>query len=56
MKVETILSGIQGEKAQLVYKEEVGSHLEVSLCITFSCLLRLFFPSCLAEIASVVQH
>ena len=41
MKVETLLSGTQGEKAHLVYKEEDGSHLGVSLCITFSCLLIL---------------
>ena len=50
MKVETLLSGNQGERAHLVYKEEDGSHLEVSLCITFSCLLSLFSPSYLAEI------
>ena len=56
MEVETLLSGTQGEKAHLVYKEEDGNHLEVILCITFSCLLRLCSLSCLAKIFDVVQH
>ena len=37
MMVETLLSGTQGEKAHLVYKEEDDNNLEVSLCIKFSC-------------------
>ena len=50
MMMENLLSGTQAEKAHLVYKEEDDNNLEVSLCITFSCLLRLFSPSCLAKI------
>ena len=53
MMVETLLSGTQGETDHIVYKEEDGSHLEVSLCITFSCLLILCSPSFLAKIVGV---
>ena len=27
MKMETLMSGIKGEKAHIVYKEEDGSHM-----------------------------
>ena len=33
--VETLMSGTQGEKAHLVYKEEYGSHLRLAYELYF---------------------
>ena len=49
--VETLLSGIQGEKTHFVYKEEDGSHFRVSLWILFDVCLDFSLFSCLAKIA-----
>ena len=56
MMVETILSGTQGEKAHLVYKEDDGSHLRLAYELYFDVCLYFAFFSCLAIIVGVVQH
>lgn len=30
MKMETLMSGIRGEEAHIVYKEEYGSHMRLA--------------------------
>ena len=40
--VETLLSGTQGEKAHLVYKEEDGSHLGLAYELYFYVCLDYF--------------
>ena len=41
MMMETLMSGTQGEKAHIVYKEEDSSHMEGPMIIIFICLFRL---------------
>ena len=52
--VETLLSGTQGEKAHLVYKEEDGIHFRLAYEFYFDVCLDFFSRSCLAKIAGVV--
>ena len=42
MMVETLLSGTQGEKAHLVYKEKDGRHLGLAYEFNFDVCLEFF--------------
>ena len=41
--VETLMSGTEGEKAHLFYKEEDGSHLRLAYELYFYVRLDFFF-------------
>ena len=53
--VETLMSGTQGEKAHIVYKEEDGSHMGLAYEWYFDIFIYIFaLFSCLAKIVGVV--
>ena len=55
VRVETLTSGTQGEKAHLVYKEEDGNHMGLSYEWYFYIFVYIFaIFSCLAKIVGVV--
>ena len=51
------MSGTQGEKAHIVYKEEDGNHMGLAYELYFDMSTQTFsLFSCLAKIVGVVQH
>ena len=55
MMVETLMSGTQGEKAHIFYKEEDDRHMGLAYELYFDMSVYTFaFFSCLSKIASVV--
>ena len=55
MMVETIMSGTQGEKAHIVYKEEDDSHMRLAYELYFDMSIYIFsLFRCLTKIVGVV--
>lgn len=53
MKMETLMSGTQSEKAHIVYKEEDGRHIGLAYEYDFLIYVmfrHIYFSCCLAEI------
>ena len=53
MKMETLMSGTQGEKAHIVYKEEDGSHMGLDYdydFLIYGLFRHIYFFGYLAEI------
>ena len=53
MKMETLMSGTHGEKANIVYKEQDGNHMGLAYdyyFLIYGLFRHIYFSSCLAKI------